>query len=114
MVSQLNDQEYAIQTSDPDHSGIQLLQIEVTSEDYPDEIEPLIIEVAIDLFDCEPTDLVEPEGSKPFSALHLIFFLPLNLDISLPLYFPEPSCDLTNDDIEYVLMNELPNWIIFD
>ena len=74
----------------------------------------MIIEVAIDVFDCEPTDLVEPKGSKQFSALHLIFFLPLDLTIPLPLYVPEPSCDLSNDDIEYVLMSELPNWIIFD
>ena len=70
--------------------------------------------MAIDIFDCQPTDLIEPKGSKQFSALHLVFFLPLKLDIPLPRYVPEPSCNLSNDDIEYVLLSELPDWIEYD
>ena len=70
--------------------------------------------MAIDIFDCQPTELVEPTGSKPFSALHLVFFLPLDLTILLPRYVPEPSCELSNEDIDYVLVNDLPDWIEFD
>ena len=96
--------------------GTQKLDILVESFNYPNEIKPVIISVMIEVESCEVADLIEPEDSK-FSSLYLAFDLPLNLNIYLPLYEPSPSCNLSNADVEYRVVDEnnsLPDWVTFD
>ena len=101
--------------------GTQQLSILVESFEYPSDIQPIEISVTIEVDSCEVTDLVEPDDSK-FSSLYLAFNLPLDLKIYLPLYEPEPACNLSNADIDYSLVDNdndssnpsIPDWITFD
>ena len=96
--------------------GTQQLNILVESFDYQTDIEPIVITVTIEVDSCEVTGLIEPEDSR-FSSLYLAFSLPLNLKISLPLYEPEPACNLSNADVDYSIVengNPLPDWVTFD
>ena len=40
--------------------------------------------------------------------------MPLKKQIHLPLYEPDPGCGLSNKDVEYEFVGEVPEWITFD
>ena len=41
--------------------GLQRLQILIESIDYPDEIESYLVEVPIEVVNCEVTELLQPD-----------------------------------------------------
>jgi len=49
-----------------------------------------------------------------FSEVLLIFELPLENNIKLPLFEPVPSCGYTNDVLTYEFVSSQPDWLDFD
>lgn len=62
---------------------------------------------------CEVLELLVPADAKAFSGLYPIFSLPDAFTISLPVYDPSPACGLSNTDVLYEVVGELPEWATF-
>lgn len=111
-----NQRKFSIQTTDPANVGEHVLEIEISSKDWAESIEPVIYEVKIVVLPCKVTELVEPEdGPTEMSSLYLVFDLPYSQLIKLPKYEPSPACGLSNDNVDYTLaLDNLPDWVIFN
>ena len=95
-------------TDDESLVGQRLLDIEVSSLDYPNFIEPLIIRIEITVEDCRVEELKKPEGEKPFSPLLFVYNLPFQTSVDLPLLEPFPLCGRSNTDLSYSLLKPAP------
>ena len=82
--------------------------------DYADYIVPIFIRVPIIVLPCEVLSLEKPEDAPNFSPLYLSFALPYTTTIELPLFETSPACDLTNADLDYRVIGDLPSFIEFD
>ena len=77
--------------------------------------EPVYFEAKVIVLACEIIELIEPEGSVALSALQMVFSLPWSKEVQLPLYEPNPTCNVSNEDLKYELQGDaIPDWVVLD
>lgn len=101
-------------TDDESLVGQRILDIEVSSLDYGNFIEPIIIRVEITVEDCKIEELKKLEGEKPFSPLLFVYNLPFETSLELPILEPFPLCGRSNTDLSYSLSKPAPSFVKID